>query len=92
MEGSLNLLSKKEIRRLIKDKKTECLLFYIREVREEKRPAKGRLAKLLAKYIDVFLEELPKELPPERAFSYSIDIGNAAPVNINTYPLSYKKL
>ena len=92
VEGSLNLLSKKEARRLLKDVDAKCILFYIRKVEEAARPAKGRLAKLLAKYVDVFLEELPKELPPERAFLYYIDTGSAVPVNLNAYPLLYEKL
>ena len=92
VEGSLNLLSKKEARKLLRDERTECLLFCAREIKKVERPTKGRLAKLLAKYADVFPEELPKQLPPERAFSHHIDTGSAAPVNINAYPLSYEKL
>jgi hypothetical protein len=51
-----------------------------------------KLQQLLEEYQDIFREELPKELPPERGVVHTIDTGDEKPVNRNAYPLSAQQL
>lgn len=91
--GTLNLLSKKDVRRALRDKNTEYAVFYATQSEDPLLPVSDdRLAKLLKKFADVFSDDLPKELPPERDFVHHIDTGDANPVNTNAYPLSHEKL
>jgi hypothetical protein len=46
------------------------------------------LQALARSYKDIFCEELPRELPPTRGYEHEIDTGEAAPINLNSYPLS----
>jgi hypothetical protein len=47
---------------------------------------------ILQRCSNIFKDELPKSLPPERNIEYNIDTRDARPVNVNSYPLSDKKL
>jgi hypothetical protein len=51
-----------------------------------------KIRRILQRYSDIFKDELPESLPPERNIEYNIDTGDARPVNVNSYPLSDKKL
>ncbi|KAG0160178.1 hypothetical protein PDIDSM_7705 [Penicillium digitatum] len=91
--GTLNLLSKRDIRRTMKEKDTEYAVFYATNCKDlDPSTSDPRLAELLQKFADVFPDDLPRELPPERSFVHHIDTGNANPVNANAYPLSHEKL
>jgi len=46
------------------------------------------IKQLLKKFEDCFKEELPSELPPSRGYEHTIDTGDAAPINLSSYPLS----
>jgi hypothetical protein len=50
------------------------------------------LRKAINEFRDVFQEELPDGLPPQRAVDHEIDTGNEAPSNRNAYPLSVVQL
>ncbi|KAJ5604329.1 hypothetical protein N7537_007285, partial [Penicillium hordei] len=92
-KGTLNLLLKREVRRSLKDKNTEYIVLYTIAGEDYKLTTNDlRLAKLFRKFTDIFPNDLLKELPPERNFVYYININTADLVNINTYPLFYKKL
>lgn len=92
-KGTLNLMSKKEVRRALGDENTEYAVFYATSCEDLSSPTSDpRLAKLLEKFADVFPNDLPRELPPERSFVHRIDTGDAHPVNMNAYPLSHEKL
>jgi hypothetical protein len=65
LEGLLNILSKKEIRRVIRGKDSEYIVFYISYTKELPILTDPRINDLFIKYADIFLEELPKELPPK---------------------------
>ena len=95
----LNLMTRKQAVRAMRKKETEALLYCVRKTTPEVENHVGssvtkdpRVQKLLEKYSNVFPEELPKQLPPERNIRHDIDTGDAAPVNINAYPLSYEKM
>lgn len=91
--GMLNLLSKKDVYQALKDKNTEYIVFYTVESKGLDHPTNNLyLAKLLKKYTDIFVDNLPKRLPLKYSFVYYIDIGTANLINVNIYPLSYKKL
>jgi hypothetical protein len=90
--GALNLLSKKEVRRCLRDEKTEYTVFWMAKVSNSPRSMDRRVKRLLDRYRDVFPDELPKQLPPERAFNHEIDTGDAPPVNLSAYSLSQEKL
>lgn len=51
-------------------------------------PPNKPLRAILYKYREIFREELPATLPPDRADQHSIDTGDAEPINLNAYPLS----
>lgn len=92
-KGTLNLLSKKDVRRALKDKNTEYAVFYAAKSEGLDHTTNDpRLAKLLGKYADVFADDLPNKLPPKRDIVHHIDTGTADPVNVNAYPLSHEKL
>jgi hypothetical protein len=89
---ALNLLSKKEVRRCLRDEKTEYAVFWMAQASNSPPRMNKRVKQLLDRYQDVFPDELPKQLPPERAFNHSIDTGDTAPVNLSAYSLSQEKL
>lgn len=47
-----------------------------------------KIRSLISQFKDVFRSELPPELPPTRDHEHEIDTGEAAPININAYPLT----
>ena len=46
------------------------------------------IKQLLEEFEGCFREELLPELPPSRGQEYTIDTGDATPINLNSYPLS----
>ena len=50
------------------------------------------IRKVVKGFADIFREELPPELPPTRDYEHTIDTGDAAPINLNAYPLSQAHL
>jgi hypothetical protein len=89
--GSLNLLSKKDCRRALQDDQTQMVLFTVKAIAETSTKDQRILA-LLDKYKDVFPAELPREMPPKRAYEHHIDTKGADPVNQSAYTLSADKL
>ncbi|KAG0153431.1 hypothetical protein PDIDSM_5284 [Penicillium digitatum] len=68
--GTLNLLSKRDIRRTMKEKDTEYAVFYATNCKDlDPSTSAPRLAELLQKFADVFPDDLPRELPPNGASS-----------------------
>lgn len=55
-------------------------------------PTMARLGQLLQKYKNIFREELPEGLPPNRVVDHAIDTGNYSPVNKPVYQLSVQQL
>jgi hypothetical protein len=53
---------------------------------------KTKLGQLIHEYRDIFHEDLPEGLPPQRAIDHAIDTGDHSPVNKNAYPLSVQRL
>ena len=51
-----------------------------------------RIQKMLKKHRDVFQDNLPLKLLPERSFKHKIDTENAKSINQNTYSLSQTHL
>jgi hypothetical protein len=51
-----------------------------------------KLQPLVNEFREVFRNDLPKGLPPERALDHRIDTGNSAPVNRPPYALSVSQL
>ena len=51
-----------------------------------------KMNKLLYEFRDVFREDLPQRLPPNRDVDHVIETGDQAPVNRNAYPLSVQQL
>ena len=51
-----------------------------------------KMNKLLYEFRDVFREDLPQRLPPNRDVDHVIETGDHAPVNRNAYPLSVQQL
>jgi hypothetical protein len=46
------------------------------------------IKQLLKEFQDYLREKLPPELPPSRGYEYTINTGDATPINLNSYPLS----
>jgi transposase InsO family protein len=90
--SSLNLLSKKDCRRALRDQQTQMLLCTAKTTTPEASSSEPRILKLLQEYQDVFPEELPKEMPPRRSYEHYIDTRDADPVNRQAYPLPADKL
>ncbi|KAI2734273.1 hypothetical protein DTO013E5_9690 [Penicillium roqueforti] len=90
--SSLNLLSKKDCRRALRDQQTQMLLCTAKATTPEASSSEPRILKLLQEYQDVFPEELPKEMPPRRSYEHYIDTRDADPVNRQAYPLPADKL
>jgi len=59
---------------------------------EEMTGDNAELRQLLGEFKDVFRNELPDGLPPQRALDHHIDTGETAPINRNAYPLSVQQL
>ena|SRR5579859_206585 len=51
-----------------------------------------RVSELIQEFKDVFREDLPQELPPNREVDHVIETGDNAPVNVNVYPLLIQQL
>jgi hypothetical protein len=52
------------------------------------RAVPTEIKQLLEEFEGCFREELLPELPPSRGQEYTIDTGDATPINLNSYPLS----
>ena len=50
------------------------------------------IQKLVDEFRDVFRDELPDGLPPQRAVDHEINTADEGPSNRNTYPLSVVQL
>ena len=99
-EARVNLMSGRSVRSALKKKGASGFLFFIRKA-ESPNPETvsalpnhedAKIRELLRAYGDVFKDELPESLPPERNIEHDIDTGDARPVNVNSYPLSDEKL
>lgn len=92
----LQPLTASQVGKLIRQPGTEGILFAIREVPEKLVPTASpeqetqseAIGGLLRTFHAQFREELPPSLPPSRNYEHSIDTGDAAPINLNAYPLS----
>jgi hypothetical protein len=93
-------LSGRNVHRALKKKGA---LGFLLAIREPKSPGSKpaivlpyhddlKIRGILQRCSDVFKDELPESLPLERNIEYNIDTGDARPVNVNSYPLSDKKL
>ena len=98
-----NLIDKKELKKALKKKgETEFVLYFAQEKQEQLNNIESEvteiivqdpeLQKLLDEFRDVFRNELPDELPPQRAVDHEINTGNEASSNHNAYPLSIVQL
>lgn len=98
--AELHLMSGKQVRRLTRKKETETTLFVIRKKESDPkgpnteipRHPDPRVQKILDRHPLVFRKELPNGLPPKRPLEHRIDTGTAAPINLNSYPMSKEKL
>lgn len=100
IKAKFNLI--KELGKALKENGAEYILYFARERGEEELNNIGsetttesisnvqdpELWKLLDEFHDVFRNELPNGLPPQRAVDHEINTGNEAPSNRNAYPLS----
>jgi hypothetical protein len=96
-EGGLNLISARQVGRAMRKRGTESALFILREAKDVGKSVlpgheDKKICRILEQFPDVFKDSLPEALPPERASAHRIDTGDAAPVNINSYPMSDEKL
>ncbi|KAJ5521456.1 hypothetical protein N7527_005571, partial [Penicillium freii] len=65
-KGTLNLLIKKDVYRALKDKNIKYIVFYTTSYKDlTTLISDPYLARLLEKFADVFLNNLPKELSPK---------------------------
>lgn len=96
------MITKRDVEKDVEHKGTECFLYLVRSARDQRMDASEapkthlvsgpRLKKLLDRYRHVSPGELAEDLPPDRLIYRRVETGDATPVNINAYPLSYAKL
>ena len=96
-ERKLNLLSARQATRVIRKRNTEGALFVLRPAKKGSEYALPRhedeiIGQILKRFLEVFRDSLPEALLPKRTTSHEINTGDAALVNINSYPISDEKL
>ena len=82
---TIPMVSHMQVSKAIKDC-VQCCLLYINDMKDNLDAENQEQIKLLKKYKDCFLEDLPYQLPPERPEDHQIDIipGSSSP-NIAPY-------
>ena len=93
-EAQVNLMSGHQVRRALRKESTDAFLMVVKqqETPVGQQHSDPRVCEILRKFTKVLRDELPDALPPERNITHQIDIGEAQPVNINSYPLSDEKM
>jgi hypothetical protein len=103
---SLNMIDSRQAKKALKRKGTEFAVYYFRNAPAKEdgadafapvvegvtSPEQRQLNKLLEEYKHVLRSRLPEELPPQRNIDHEIETGDATPVNIRAYPLSFQRL
>ena len=89
-----NLISEKEAKRNLKQKGVRAMLYFVKAGQGVSvKPAQDlAINNLLREFADVFREDLPEGLPPERDIEHAIDTGDTRPANRNPFPLSEQQL
>lgn len=101
-----NLISEKELEKEVKSELVEFILYFTRESIDvpqlntigESSEVAGwagadkEMQEMLDEFKDVFRNDLPDGLPPNRDVDHVIDTGTEKPVNQNAYPLSVQQL
>jgi hypothetical protein len=104
--GSINLITCRQARKILKDKRSEAVVYFVRDaqdtvdesdtfalVRDQSVSSQPpELKKLLDEFRDLFRASVPEHLPPRRGIEHEIETGDARPVNTRAYPLSLSRL
>ena len=89
---TIPMVSHMQVSKAIKDC-VQCCLLYINDMKDNLDTENQEQIKLLKKYKDCFLEDLPFQLPPERPEDHQIDIiPGSSPPNIAPYRVSRPQL
>jgi hypothetical protein len=68
-------------------------IIHLQEPKDKPPPLDLKVQELLNEYTNVFLNELPKNLPPEQAVEHHINLlPDSTPVSKPTYKMSLAKM
>ena len=92
-EKQLNLISACQFKKAMKNDQAFLGIVRPKEPEDKPLPLDPKVQNLLTEYTDVFPNELPKDLPPERAVDHCIDLlPDSALVSKPTYKMSLAEM
>lgn len=88
----VNLITAKQVKKIIRKGIDKTFIAVIRET-SENSPDNGIAKTILAEFSDVFPDQLPRELPPQRSIDHRIELApGTVPISRPTYRMSYHEL